>query len=499
MKSKVFVFFAIVFFTLSIVPIVNLVLGVKKFKVKYLYNIDFIIPKLNGFLYDYGLNAYPGQVVIGKNNWLYLGDDYADTITLAREGIDPSYIKNAIAKKNKLDAWDGFFKSKGVKDFKILVGPNKSSVYPEFLPDWVKLSESRKINILMEATNSEYYIYPENILLSAKEIYEGHDLYHKTDTHWNNLGAWVVFDHFIKEIKIKNPEINYNQNILLKRPVEISAGDLSGFLRLTGSLKDQQQIIEFLPSFDVETECHTFYAGEKIECVGNPKIISQKEPLLVTATGSLNDKKLLWIRDSFGTAMSQYMARTFSNVIQVHYDNLDKDKLIDIVEDFKPDYVFMTIVERSIDGGLPLEYPETGLAKDNMYSYSSELIASNDLEKKDDGFYISGEDPFLIYKLEREVDGEFNDTVAISLMCDGYEKESVDIQVFWKKNENDNFSEVNSARYLISQGISYVEPSLNSNWNSEESIQYLRLDIESSSINKCMKFNIKNLVFNKSL
>ncbi len=493
MKSKVFVFFVIVFFTLSIVPIVNLVLGVKKFKVKYLYNIDFIIPKLNGFLYDYGLNAYPGQVVIGKNNWLYLGDDYADTITLAREGIDPSYIKNAIAKKNKLDAWDGFFKSKGVKDFKILVGSNKSSIYPEFLPSWFELSENKKIEALIDVTNENYYISPESALVSAKKINSEHDLYYKTDTHWNRLGAWIAFDYFIRGIQDKNSEVNYDQKILIKSSVEKSGGDLSGFLRLSGEIKDQEQIIEIFPHSKVDTNCQKFYTNEKIGCDGNPEIISQPEPLLVTATGSLNNKQVLWIRDSFGTAVSPYMARTFSDVIQVHYDNLDKENLINIVEDFKPDYVFMTIVERSIDDGLPIEYPEVELYKDSMYSYSTEFIGSNDLKKEENSFYISGEDPFLIYKLESEMSVGFNDTVAISLTCHSRKKENVNIQLFWKKDRNDNFSEVNSARYSIAQGISYVKPS----WNVGESIQYLRLDIEPSLINNCVRFNINNLILNK--
>lgn len=493
MKNKVFSFFILVFLILSIVPAINFYSGVKKLKIKYIYNVDFIIPMINRFLYSYGVNVKPGQVIVGKQGWLYLGDDYAETVTLARQGINSSYIEKAVAKREELDSWNAFLKSKGVKDFKILIGPNKSSVYPEFLPSWFELSKNKKIEALIDITNNNYYISSESALFSAKEISPEHDLYYKTDTHWNRLGAWIAFDYFIREIKDKNPEINYNQKISIKSIVEKNNGDLSGFLRLPGEIKDQDHIVEILPYSEIVTDCQIFYTNEKVECSNNPEIISQPEPLLVSSVGSLNNKKVLWIRDSFGTAVSPYMARTFSNVIQVHYDNLDKEKLINIVEDFSPDYVFMTIVERSIDGGLPVSYPEVDSYKSIVHSYPAELIGSNDLEIKDNSFYISGDDPFLIYKLASEVSVGFNDTIAISLTCAGNRQENVNIQLFWKKDERYSFSEENSARYSISQGNSYVKPS----WSVEGTVKYFRLDIESSLTNKCMKFNINNLIFNK--
>lgn len=499
MKKKVFLFFIFIFFILSIVPVINLVSGVKKFKVKYIYNVDFVIPKINRVLYSYGLNINPGQVIVGKKGWLYLGDDYAETVTLARDGVGPSYVKRAIDKRDKLDSWNAFFKSKGVKDFKILIGPNKSSIYPEFLPSWFELSINKKIEILEKTTKNRYYISPESVLLSTKKLNPEHDLYYKTDTHWNKFGSWVAFDYFIREVKDKSAEINYNQEALVKGSVEKYGGDLSGFLRLSGEIKDQEQVVEVSPYFKVDTDCQVFYTNEKVECSDNPEIISQSEPLLVISTGSLNDKKILWIRDSFGTAVSPYMARTFSNVIQIHYDNLDKEKLVNIVEDFKPDYVFMTIVERSIDSGLPIEYPEIELDKNKVHSYSSEFVTSNDLERVGDTFSVSGGDPFLIYKLERQVNGGFHDTVTVSLICESNKKEKVDVQFFWKKRLNDDFSESNSERYSVSQGVSHFFPSLNPNWNNARDIQYLRLDIEPSSTNRCMRFDIKNLVFNKEL
>lgn len=497
MKNKVFLFFILAFLILGFVPFVNFMAGVKSFKFKHLYNVDFVIARANGFLYSYGLNLDSGQVIIGKDDWLYLGDDHANTVTAARSGVDASYIHTALNKKRKLDAWEDFFRSKGVQDFKILVGPNKSSIYPEFLPDWFNLSENNKVDVLDSVTKNKYYIYPRSVLLQAKALDDARDLYYKTDTHWNRLGAWIAFDDFIKKIQKNNPEINYNLQAELHDPVAIHGIDLSGFLRLTLELKDQQQVVEFLPDTPIRTECHIFYTREHVECADNPEIISQPEPLLVTAVGAQNNKKVLWIRDSFGTALSPYMSRVFSNTVQVHYDHLNQEKLVKLVDDFKPDYLFVTIVERSIDGGLPLEYPVLDVEQNPLHSFNSKIADVHDVQYVDGLFSITGDDPFIVYKLEYSLPGEASDSVAVNLVCTGDTQEEIDVQLFWKGREHDDFSETNSMRSAVSQGATRMEVGLNMSWNTQENIQYLRLDIEPSSFSGCMEFTVQDLLLNK--
>ena len=497
MKNKVFLFFILAFLILGFVPLINIMAGVKSFKVKHIYNIDFVIAKANSFLYDYGLNLSPGQVIIGKDDWLYLGNDHANTVTAARSGVDASYIRIALSKKRKLDAWGEFFASKGVQDFKVLVGPNKSSIYSEYLPDWFKISENNKVDLLNSVTENKYYIYPRSALLEAKDLDNAHELYYKTDTHWNRLGAWIAFDDFIKKIQKDNPEINYDLRAVLQDPVAIHGNDLSGFLRLTLELKDQQQVVEFLPNTPIKTQCHIFYTREHVECAHNPEIISQPEPLLVTAVGAQNNKKVLWIRDSFGTALSPYMSRVFSNIVQVHYDHLNQEKLVKLVDDFKPDYVFVTIVERSIDGGLPFEYPALDVEQDPLYSFNSEIADLHDLQHADGMFSITGDDPFIVYKLEHELQGEASDSVAVNLVCAGDAQENIDVQLFWKGHEHDDFSEINSVKSAVSQGTAQITLGLNVGWNAQEKIQYLRLDIEPSSFAGCMRFTVEDLLLNK--
>jgi hypothetical protein len=72
--------------------------------------------------------------------------------------------------------------------------------------------------------------------------------------------------------------------------------------------------------------------------------------------GALNDKKVLWLHDSFGNAMRPFMRATFSEILHIHPDLMPPDKLSAIVESYKPNYVIVTAVERSFIYSLNVQY-----------------------------------------------------------------------------------------------------------------------------------------------
>lgn len=56
------------------------------------------------------------------------------------------------------------------------------------------------------------------------------------------------------------------------------------------------------------------------------------------------------MRDSFGTAFAPFMAATFTDTLQIHnHSALANDGLLlkQLVNSYKPDYVFSMVVERN--------------------------------------------------------------------------------------------------------------------------------------------------------
>ena len=319
MKNRVLFFLLGGFLFLATIPVINIVLApstdLVKWKSKsFLYNLDFVSKRFALFCYKYGISIEPKQVIIGRHDWLFLGDMYGETLTTNRRPpIDADFTlgQQLGAAAN---AWDEYLKGKGVKLFRIMIGPNKGTIYPELMPAWAQAPTPNATDYFFRGTTDTHYIDLRGPLLGAKAS-QSAALYYKTDTHWNALGGAVAFREFAQQVSKFAPELQWPQPAAyeLIQVNERAGGDLAKFLRLSESLSDSEPVIALL------------------------------KPL-----SALNKKKVLWVRDSFGVAMAPLMAATFSEVREVYSGLVFRpdgffEKLVD---EWRPDYVFFTLVER---------------------------------------------------------------------------------------------------------------------------------------------------------
>ena len=353
-RRRTLIFLLSVFLSLLIIPAVNIISasdlgGVKWYKKGFLFNMDFALRRASKSLYPVGISVDPKQAVIGHDGWLYLGDLYEQTRTVDRRS--PTEADFALGKKigEATAAWEAYLSSKGVKLFRIMVGPNKGTIYSEHLPTWAKPPSPNVTDALFAGTGNIRYVDLRQPLLAAKDS-QPEALYYKTDTHWNSLGAGISFRAFARQVAVAAPELRWP----LEAAYELGSvkprggGDLAKFLRLNEDLTDAEPIIR-VTSGSIETIQFDFETKKIIRRGGNPNIDAPPKPLLIKSERALNAKRVLWLRDSFGTAMSPLMAATFSDVLQLHWNEGLKspEHFSQLVDEFKPDYVFITVVERS--------------------------------------------------------------------------------------------------------------------------------------------------------
>ena len=300
------------------------------------------------FFYPHGISTNPTQVFIGKDDWLYLGEQYEKTVTSRRHQptVQDAELARIIA--GATTSWDQWLNLKGVSMFRVMLGPDKNTVYPEFLPDWAQQASSSTTDSLLANDSKGLYVDTRNALRTAKARFS-ESLYYKTDTHWNSLGAWVAFRAFEAEIARSEPGLRLlsDNEVRVSKVSERQGGDLAKFLRMKETLRDSEVLVDILSEHPIEIEQYEFDTGRLKKAGGNPQIHTARQPLLVKSKHALNDKKVLWLRDSFGTAMAPFMAATFSETLQIHYETADTALLARLVETFKPDYVFVTVVERA--------------------------------------------------------------------------------------------------------------------------------------------------------
>ncbi|MBY0572713.1 MAG: hypothetical protein K2P84_03445 [Undibacterium sp.] len=359
MKKMAYRFVLSFLILIAVVPAINLGLKILRHQSNTitwnkaaLYSLDFALPWISNIFYQAGISLAPDQVVIGKDDWLYLGDRYANELSVTRTGASPQDIvavqKIGIATK----AWADWMHGHGVQAFKIMLFPTKQTIYPEFLPAWVKPATHSAADTLLSNTAPGVYVDTRAAVKAAKEHFSV-PLYYKTDSHWNSLAAWIAFAAFTKELN----RVEAGMQFFAAEDAEVAAvneriaGDLANFLGMTAILHDKDVYIKVLGTtqFDqlqIPTEQYDFNSGKLLASEGNPQIATPRLAMLIKSKKALNQKRVLWLHDSYGVAVTPYMAATFSETLHLHYDATTPELLADLVQRFKPDFVFISVVER---------------------------------------------------------------------------------------------------------------------------------------------------------
>lgn len=106
-----------------------------------------------------------------------------------------------------------------------LVAPDKESVYPEHLPEAVKPASRRPIDDFLDvaARAGAPVTYGRDVLLPQK--HEG-DLYARTDTHWNHLGAYFVYHWLCRDLMQRGVALEPVEDGALQWSEDVVEGDL---------------------------------------------------------------------------------------------------------------------------------------------------------------------------------------------------------------------------------------------------------------------------------
>lgn len=357
MKIKAYAFFMAALFIMATVPAINVAFGSVKsqgekkwWSKSALYNFDFALPYLSRALYPFGISISPNQAVIGKADWLYLGDQYGNSMSSGRLGATAEDANAAKLVASATKKWSEWLSQKGGAPYRIVIGPEKDSIYPEFLPDWARgANVSSPTDILVRTIGGESIVDSRGALKTAKGLFAA-PLYYKTDTHWNSLGAWIAFQALSMELSRVAPDFKTlgGSQVKVLKVSQRGGGDLANFLRIMGDLKDAEVEIQIETQIPVDVVQIDYGTGRLIQEGGNPRIGLGKVPLLVRSKHALNRKRALWIHDSFGNAMSPYVAATFTEALHVNLYEATPALIAQLVETFAPDYVFVTAVERAL-------------------------------------------------------------------------------------------------------------------------------------------------------
>lgn len=325
---------------MSIIPAFNLYSAKGGLSLQNLYSLDSILKTVSPKLVEYGVSVNPDSAVVGKDEWYFLGDKYANSVTEKRRQLSTSDTKLIDRMKEANQKWSEYYYGNGVDSYVILVGPDKEYVYPEYLPSWFEIN--RKGNYFYNGSKNIFD--PLDMLLTHKS---DNLLYFKDDTHWNSRSGWYVYkkmmeDYFPKDVALDLDDIEHPSDEMLVK----NRGDLGSFLYVNNELETYSHVTNL--KYPSEVEFFMYDTGKSIYKGENKNVGYSKKLIRIKNASALNNKKVLWLRDSFGGALSSFIHETYTDILHVHYNTMHQKRLKEVVQSYKPDIVIVTAVERTI-------------------------------------------------------------------------------------------------------------------------------------------------------
>ncbi len=288
----------------------------------------------------FGISAVP-KVLVGQQGWLFMDK------TVVRHGTvdyfrsaDPFNIEELEQWKRLLEERQAWLAARGIF-YLFVIAPNKNTIYPEFMPDRIRKVHPRsrmdQLVEYLEQHSTVSFLDLRNVLLNAKNKYP---VYSRTDTHWNDYGAYIAYREIMKYVARYFKEAEpLPLNRFKIRILNKAGGDLAEMLSLHLEVL-RENMIRLIPHPPLTA------AGHNLENIARFVRQSYRE----CKTAPLPN--IMMVHDSFYQRLRHFLSESFSRVLYVWDWNLNFYP--EVVEREKPKLVIDEMAERFLLGKIPV-------------------------------------------------------------------------------------------------------------------------------------------------
>lgn len=277
------------------------------------------------------------SIIIGENGYLYYtghktNEDFSGSIPFNSEQLNK--LRQTIDKRRKWLAERGIL-------YLMVVAPNKQTIYPEFLPDYIRSHGPTRANQLAEYVHGTDL--ENNVIFLAPRLIDAKgskDIYFHLDSHWNSYGAYIGYQGIVESIR-RNSDIlvdSYKLSAGNFVSAPETGGDLPAMMGLPLTANGAYDIVSDQSDCSAPAPYRIFDAdgsGGPWEWATDCKTAS-------------NGQRLLFFQDSFGVSLRPFFSRSFSHTRGSAGPRIEEDfqRYVNLE---KPTIVIEEIVERNID------------------------------------------------------------------------------------------------------------------------------------------------------
>lgn len=265
-----------------------------------------------------GVSPVP-SVILGRNSWMYYRSEVLSDGYTFNDHMGTTPLSEAELKKLRecVERNHDIFSKNGIFYLAVIV-PNKNTIYEEYLPaDLKKFNAKTRLDQFTEYMKTHSSVKILDLRGPLLEAKKQHPIYYKTDSHWNDYGAYVGYRQIMNEfstafgggglLSIKDGAVSVHKSS--------PAGDLAQMLLMEDLLQE-----ELSTTFEIQS--------------GNNPV-------------KLN--KLYFRHDSFGDNLYRYLNHHFTKVVGVapfvpfKYDKIPSEKPDAVLHVFAERYITMAL------------------------------------------------------------------------------------------------------------------------------------------------------------
>jgi hypothetical protein len=272
------------------------------------------------------------SVIKGRDGWLFYADD----------GAMEDYAKAPPFTGAELEVWrstlqdtNDWLRAQGIA-YVFVIAPDKHVIYHEYMPETIRRSDFSRIDELVSYLREHSTVRVLDLrpaLLAAK----AHErLYHRTDTHWNDRGAFVGYETIVDALTEEFPALRPPSRSAFEPRVERSPGlDLAGMLGLTDVLSEEDLVL--VPKHSIVRILEPQNPNRRLT-----------HARIVTEAPNRGPRALVFM-DSFGPGLVPFLSEAFSRAVYLWQDNIDPQ----VVQQESPQVVIQEWVGRALSTDHP--------------------------------------------------------------------------------------------------------------------------------------------------
>ena len=182
------------------------------------------------------------NAIIGKEGWLF---QISESVIQDYQNDNPFTEKQLAELQQNLDEIAAIYQKQGTA-LVVVVAPNKSSIYPDYMPAELQLMRPQSrfdqvVQYFQQHGQTQILDLRRELIANRTE----HQVYYKTDSHWTEYGAYIAYREILNTLHTAHPEL-IPRELSDFKPVSMGlvSMDLAG---LIGSVRIKEEKIVLKP------------------------------------------------------------------------------------------------------------------------------------------------------------------------------------------------------------------------------------------------------------